>query len=114
MNRQDELDALHANLSIYRSMTFELLTLLPCRELDHRSECLKGVIADLKRLWGPKMSIRQANMIDAYEVIEFRIRHREKFAQRNETGRNKPYFFCRKCETDIIFRRHRGNQLPGL
>ena len=103
MSNRDELDALRAQISIYRSMLFEILALLPGTTLDLRREVLEGMIRDLRELWGPELTISQANMIDAYEVIEFFIRHREKFARGKNSGRDKPYLLCRKCETSILF-----------
>lgn len=94
---------LQAQVGIYRSMLFELLSLLPDAALDHRREILAGTIRDLRELWGSKLSGNQANMIEVYEEIEFRIRHREKFAHTKKSGREKPYFLCRKCETPILF-----------
>ena len=108
MNKQapeskEELDALRAQLRIYRSMLHDVLMLLPSAELDFRREVIEGMIRDLRKMWGPELSVSQANMIDAYEVIEFSIRHREKFARGKQTRRDKPYFLCRKCETSILF-----------
>ena len=103
MNAEDDTRALRAQLGIYRSSLFETLMLLPGAELDIRKEILEGMIRDFRELWGPELSVSQANIIEAYEVIEFFIRHREKFAYGKKPGQDKPYFLCRKCDTSILF-----------
>ena len=103
MTDRDESDALRAQLGIYKCTLFEVLALLPSATLDLRREALEGMISDLRELWGPELSVSQANMIDAYEVIEFFIRNRKKFVHGKEPGQDKPYFLCRKCETSILF-----------
>ena len=102
MTDRDESDALRAQLGIYKGTLFEVLALLPSATLDLRREVLEGMISDLRESWGPELSVSQANTIDAYEVIEFFIRHREKFAHRKQPSQDKPYFLCRKCETSIL------------
>ena len=104
MSDRDELDALRAQLGIYRAEMFEVLALLPSAELDFRREVIEGMIRDLRKLWGPELSVSQANTIDAYEVIEFFIRHREKFMHSDQPATDKPYFLCRKCEVSIVIR----------
>ena len=103
MNYRDELDALRAQVGVYKSTLYEVLVLLPSTTLEQRREVLEGMIRDLQELWGPELSVSQANMIDTYEVVEFFIRHREKFAHGKEPGRNKPYLLCRQCETSVLF-----------
>lgn len=92
-------DSMFMQLSVYRSQLFEVLELLSDAQLDFQREIIEGMIRDFRERWGPKFSVSQSSVIDAYESIEFRIRHREKFASSNQPGLNKPYFLCRKCGT---------------
>ena len=89
-------------LAIYRSELFGLLSLLSPDTLDQKRDVISGTISDIKSLWGSDLSPLQTGMIEALEVIEFRIRNREKFSHGADTGRDHPYFICRKCETSIL------------
>jgi len=84
-------------------MLYEALSKLPSGDLDVMQVSLEGQIADLRALWGDDLSPFQHGILDSMEQIDFRVRHRDKFRHSDESGRDKPYFLCRKCETAVLF-----------
>lgn len=91
-------------ISIYRSELFKRLSELAPDKLDQLQEEISGTIGDLKSSWGDSLSPLQSGVIDALEVIEFRIRNRKKFRHGTDTGRDHPYFICRNCDTPILIK----------
>ena len=89
-------------IAIYRSELVKLLSELPPDRLDQLQDDTTDKISHLKSLWGNSLSPLQSGMIDALEVIEFRIRNRKKFMHGTDAKQNHPYFICRKCDTSII------------
>ena len=100
-------------ISVYRSELFSVLSQLPSDRLDILQDTLAGTICDLRRLWGTSLSAHQQGTLNALEIIEFRIRHRDKFTNRDETGGDKPYFLCRKCESAIIIHDFATDSCPA-
>ena len=89
-------------ISVYRSQLIELLPQLPPHTLDQMQDAISDTISQLKSSWGSSLTSLQRGVIEAYEVLEFRIRNRKKFTHGADTGRDHPYFICRKCETSIL------------
>ena len=98
----DEYSKLMGELGIARSTLHKVLYMLPDDELDILLDQTSRSIADLKSLWGDRLSPLQEGAVDALERIEVFLRQREKFRPRNEVSLQKPYFICRKCETSIL------------
>ena len=98
----DEYRKLLGELGIVRSTLHKVLYMLPEDELDILLDQTSRSVAELKGLWGDRLSPLQEGAIDALERIEFFMRQREKLRPRNESGLQKPYFICRKCETSIL------------